>query len=63
MMRWVVVILGIVAIWSLGLLWIGTTHRDRCLRYGGSGCSLLPWSGSDMQPTSTTSSGGLFGNP
>lgn len=29
----------------IAFLWIGTTHRDRCLRAGNVGCTILPWSG------------------
>lgn len=36
---------GIVVVAILGFLWIGTTHRDRCMRAGNVGCTILPWSG------------------
>jgi len=37
--------LAVVAVVALGLLAIGSAHRDRCLRAGNAGCSLIPWSG------------------
>jgi hypothetical protein len=44
-------IAALVIIFLLGFLYIGVTHRDRCLRYGGTGCTILPWSGSQMEVT------------
>ena len=29
----------------LGFLYVGSSHRDRCLKAGNVGCSMLPWSG------------------
>ena len=29
----------------LGFLYIGSAHRDRCIKDGNVGCSMLPWSG------------------
>ena len=37
--------LAIVLTFALGFLYIGTMHRDRCLKAGGSSCTILPWSG------------------
>lgn len=36
---------GIVVIFVLGFLYIGSAHRDRCIKDGNTGCSILPWSG------------------
>jgi hypothetical protein len=45
-MRWILVTLSVLlVIFALGFLYIGSTHRDRCIRDGNVGCSLLPWSG------------------
>jgi len=44
--RWVwVAIATLAVIFALGFLYIGTTHRDRCIKAGNAGCTLLPWSG------------------
>jgi hypothetical protein len=44
--RWVwVSVAALVVVFALGFLYIGTTHRDRCIKDGNAGCSILPWSG------------------
>jgi hypothetical protein len=30
---------------AVGLLAIATAHRDRCIKAGNVGCTILPWSG------------------
>ena len=38
--------LGMILAFALGFLYIGTAHRDRCLRAAQmTSCSMLPWSG------------------
>ena len=38
--------LGMILVFTLGVLYIGTGHRDRCMKAGNVRCSVLPWSGS-----------------
>lgn len=59
----VVTVLGLVAIFSLGFLWIGSTHRDRCLKAGNVGCSMLPWSGKPATGLFGPQHGYLLGQP
>jgi hypothetical protein len=40
-----VAVIAILAAIAMSALWIGTTHRDSCIRAGYDGCSFLPWSG------------------
>jgi hypothetical protein len=40
-----VAVFAIVAALAVAVLWIGTTHRDRCMRAGNVGCTIVPWSG------------------
>lgn len=44
-MRTITAIGAIIAIFLLGALYIGTTHRDRCIKASEVGCTILPWSG------------------
>jgi hypothetical protein len=68
-MKYATIILAIAAIFALGFLWIGSAHRDRCMRAGNVGCTMLPWSGTSAEPLgrglfnqpAQRSSGGLFG--
>ena len=39
----------LIAATVISFLYIGTTHRDRCLKDGNTGCTILPWSGSAQQ--------------
>jgi hypothetical protein len=40
-----VALAAIIVVFALGFLYIGTTHRDRCMRASENGCTILPWSG------------------
>jgi hypothetical protein len=44
-MRATIGVIAILAAFTVSVLWIGTTHRDRCMRAGNVGCSVVPWSG------------------
>ena len=54
-MKWIAVVLSIAA---LGFLYIGTTHRDRCMKAGFGHCTILPWSGSGSLSTAAANSYG-----
>jgi hypothetical protein len=40
-----VAVIAILAAFMVSVLWIGTTHRDRCMKAGNVACSIVPWSG------------------
>jgi hypothetical protein len=44
-MRQAAIIAGLITVLALGFLWVGSTHRDRCIHAGETGCTILPWSG------------------
>lgn len=44
-MRAFLALIAILAASAVSVLWIGTTHRDRCMRAGDVGCTIVPWSG------------------
>jgi hypothetical protein len=44
-MRAIIPVIAIFAAFSVSVLWIGTMHRDRCMKAGNVGCSIVPWSG------------------
>ena len=44
-MRATAAVIATLAALALGTLWIGTTHRDRCMKTGEVACSIVPWSG------------------
>lgn len=54
-----IAIAAIVVIATLGFLYIGATHRDRCIKAGNTGCTILPWSGHSgyLLPGSASSGG------
>lgn len=43
----------LVVVSALTFLYIGSTHRDRCIKAQNVGCTILPWSG---HPTSAQAS-------
>lgn len=45
MRAWVAILASAMLLFALGFLYVGTTHRDRCLKAGNAGCTILPWSG------------------
>ena len=49
----IIALTALAVVFALGFLYIGTTHRDRRIKAGNVGCTILPWSGhpgSDGQP-------------
>lgn len=52
---------AVLLIWSLGFLYIGTTHRDRCMKAGNVGCTILPWSGHPSRGETAIPGWGPFG--
>lgn len=36
---------ALLLVFALGFLYIGSTHRDRCINAHHAGCTMLPWSG------------------
>jgi hypothetical protein len=43
--RYWIALAALVVLFALGFFYIGSTHRDRCLKAGNDGCTILPWSG------------------
>ena len=53
-MRATIAVIAILAAFTVSVLWVGTTHRDRCLKAGNVGCTIVPWSGKPAPPKKPT---------
>lgn len=39
------IVVSIMSALMVAFLAVGSAHRDRCLKAGNVGCTILPWSG------------------
>ena len=60
-MRAIVGVIAILAAFKVGVLWIGTMHRDRCMRAGNVGCSIIPWSGHPAPKKASSANSSIWG--
>lgn len=50
--RFLLSTIAVLLIAGVAVLYIGTTHRDNCIKARNVACSIVPWSGHAKTPAS-----------